>query len=239
MNQFDFTFNDNTLDDAVRITALKRLASGDLTELQKAQKAEYLGYTEELLAKRANLLNDVLSNYLVESEPNANATKVFKNIQQRNTDLARKLKITEYEQKRQKAYMNIIKFIIMISLILIALTILTNFGFMPERIYNIISMIIIAGGVIYVVVELLSIHKRDGINFDKINYDYDPKEAQLRAEKNEADFEYKNRMKGINYGCSTNLDSLCPIDFSVNNVLYEFEYNPTTKICDTSSTSIP
>lgn len=142
--------------------------------LDEYTNQEYINYMTELLSKRDNMLNNVLFDYMINEEDNTNISKVYKKLDQDTIDKKRVVDINTYYTKTNKEYVDIIKFIILVTIIIIPIVILNSNYIIPKNItmFLIITILIVAA--FYILYKFYDISMRDNKNFDKIIIPYDP-----------------------------------------------------------------
>lgn len=130
-------------------------------------------------------LNDTLNNSQVNSDTLLLKQGTINNIltmennrlkdKKQNIDSAiigqkRLLQINDSYRKRQTAYIKVIIVIIVALLLIFTLRFLsTNFTLIPEVIYYLLFITLIAGTIIYVTLLIYNINNRDPLNFDQLN----------------------------------------------------------------------
>ncbi len=187
LNFKNILFNNNmreglsSWDKAVNIinNRLENNAADELTAIDKYQHDEYVKYTTELLAKRDNILNNVLMDYMINEHEGTNVSQVYNKLDQNNTDKLRKININNYYTKTYKEYIYMVKIIIVMALILVPILILNNNYMLPHNITMFLVVTVIFVGVLYLGYRFYNLQMRDDKDFDKIRVPYDRTAVQL------------------------------------------------------------
>jgi hypothetical protein len=142
-------------------------------------KSDVLYRTSELLVQRDNIMNNLVGDYMINNEEGTNFSKMYKKLNQNNTNKLRKIGINTYYTKAYKEYINIIKVIILMTLIIIPVLILNNNFMLPHNVTKIIVIAVVFLTILYLISKFTDLYMRDNKNFDKIRIPYDRTAKEL------------------------------------------------------------
>ena len=151
-----------------------------LNELHSAQDIDKTNAISEFIIKRDNIFTNVLTDYMLNDEKKNDFEGVYDKIAQQSRDKMRKLEINTYYDKAYKEYINILKVIIFVCIILVPIIIANKNSMLPNSITNILVVTIIFLTIIYIIGKLIDMYMRDNKDFDKIRIPYDREAAILQ-----------------------------------------------------------
>lgn len=146
---------------------------------QESGAEKFLG---ETLAKRDNLFSKVVYDYMINEREGSDIKKVYDDIYQKNVNDMRQVEINKYYLSSYKKYINIVKFIILLCIVLVPILILNQNYLIPLNVTMFLVITILIIGAIYIIYEFTDIYMRDGKNFDKIKIPYDRTTKKLQAD---------------------------------------------------------
>lgn len=153
-----------------------------MTSQQRAankMRSDALYRTSELLVQRDNIMNNLVGDYMINNEEGTNFSKMYKKLNQNNTNKLRKIGINTYYTKAYKEYINIIKVIILMTLIIIPVLILNNNFMLPHNVTKFIVIAVVFLTILYLISKFTDLYMRDNKNFDKIRIPYDRTAKEL------------------------------------------------------------
>lgn len=112
------------------------------------EQSELIKITEKHLNKSKNIINK------------------HKNLDSNNLRL---LEINDYYSKQYNAYNNILRYIIYLCLPLLILGVLQQLNLIPSTIINILGIIILTIGLIFIISKIIDLYMRDNMQFDEYN----------------------------------------------------------------------
>lgn len=134
----------------------------------------------ETLAKRDNLFSKVVYDYMINEREGSDIKKVYDDLYQKNINDMRQVEINKYYLSSYRKYINIIKFIILLCIILVPILILNQNYLIPLNVTMFLVITILIIGAIYIIYQFVDIYMRDGKNFDKIKIPYDRTTKKLQ-----------------------------------------------------------
>ena len=138
-------------------------------------------------------------DYLYKNEKGTNVHKIYDRIDQLNDDKARKIEINTYYNKAYKEYINILKVIILVCIIIVPIIIANKNNMIPNSVTMFLVVAIIFLTVIFIIYKFSDIYMRDNKNFDKMRIPYDREAALL--EKQGAITKKKNPLTSLTLTC--------------------------------------
>ena len=136
----------------------------------------------ELLAQKDTVASNILMDYMYKNEKGTNVQTVMDRVGQLNTDKKRKLEISTYYNKSREKYINILKVIVFVCIIIVPLVIANKNNMLSNSIFMFITVTIIFFTIIFIFSSLVDIYKRDNIDFDKYDIPYNREGAILEKE---------------------------------------------------------
>lgn len=157
------------------ISNSQREAQEEARTINAAEYNENLNYAQELISQKENVLSDVLMDYMINKDKGSSAEKVYEKLKSDNNTKLRKIQINEYTTNIYREYISILKFIILLSVLTIPAILLNKQGFLSTNLTIIYFVILVLIGIIFTGGKLLTLHKRDNINYEKITVPYHKK----------------------------------------------------------------
>jgi len=136
----------------------------------------------ELIAQKDTVASNILMDYMYKNEKGTNVQTVMDRVGQLNTDKKRKLEISTYYNKSREKYINILKVIVIVCIIIVPLVIANKNNMISNSIFMFITVTIIFFTIIFIFSSLVDIYKRDNIDFDKYDIPYNREGAILEKE---------------------------------------------------------
>lgn len=133
----------------------------------------------EILSQDNNIVNNILFDHIIDNENGSNIEKVYKNLDQENTDTLRKIQIKSYYNKAYNEYIFILKVIIFLIVLLLPIIFLNKYEFISNNITLTGLVFIITIGFLFVTYRMYLLHMKDDIDFDRINIPYDRQTKSL------------------------------------------------------------
>ena len=169
--------NNNLTDEELRILA------GSLSSAHRENLSQRrLLQISELLAQKETVASNILMDYMYKNEEGTNVNTIMDRVEQLNTDKKRKLEITTYYNKSREKYINILKVIVIVCIIIVPLVIANKNNMISNPIFMFITVTIIFFTIIFIFSSLVDIYKRDNVDFDKYNIPYNREAAILEKE---------------------------------------------------------
>ena len=153
----------------------------------------------ELLTQKDTIASNIIMDYLYKNEKGTNVHKIYDRIDQLNDDKARKIEINTYYNKAYKEYINILKVIILVCIIIVPIVIANKNNMIPNSVTMFLVVAIIFLTVIFIIYKFSDIYMRDNKNFDKLRIPYDREAALL--EKQGAITKKKNPLTSLTLTC--------------------------------------
>ena len=136
----------------------------------------------ELLTQKDTIASNIIMDYLYKNEKGTNVHKIYDRIDQLNDDKARKIEINTYYNKAYKEYINILKVIILVCIIIVPIVIANKNNMIPNSVTMFLVVAIIFLTVIFIIYKFSDIYMRDNKNFDKLRIPYDRELALLEKQ---------------------------------------------------------
>ena len=202
--------NDQTLNDIQRLQDLekelyaKMEALSATKKLTQKTKDDIIAQINNLTQLRMNLYANLKNNYdqyqitaittsntydeqsaavsVVEKELDAAKAKL-QSMEDDKTNKMRYIDLNMYYGKQYKDHAEIMKIIIYMCVPIIILTIVAQKGLIPMNIVAIIVAIIATIGILFLVSRVGSAMNRDNMNYDRINWYFDPASAEQDDEE--------------------------------------------------------
>lgn len=140
---------------------------------------EHSKFMVELMAQKDNALSNVLMDYMINEKEGSTVQDVYNKLDHENVEKLRKIKINNYYTKTYRAYIRIIKIIILATIMIIPIVILHRNELLGTNITLTLVVAIIFLVTLYIASKLLELYMKDDKDFDKINIPYDRQAAQL------------------------------------------------------------
>lgn len=173
-------------------TLESNLTNGMLTE---EEQQNIINKINEVSTMRINLYNSLTSSYSFYQTNVASARNVLNNqltalnianqqlnslknrmnyIVSKNQNKRRLIQINTYYGKQYDAYSSVMKYILLICVPILILSLLSSKDFIPENIYNFLVIIILVIGFIILIRKIWDIYLRDTMNFDEYQWPFKP-----------------------------------------------------------------
>ena len=197
--------NEMDKNEAVRANLLLSIGTANVVSNQVvATKTDELQLKKTLL----QLANDEL-----------NATrKAMEEIQRTQAEKERMIGINTYFGKRFSAQAGVMKIFIYMCIPVLFLAILANMGFLPNYIAGFLIIASIVIGLIYIYNAISDINRRDDMNFDEYQWEFDPSRVGPIDHPHR---HHKKKNTSAAAGCTN--DECCSSDT---------QWNPSTNRCD-------
>ena len=136
----------------------------------------------EFIIKKDNIFNNVLTDYMLNNEKQANIENVYNKLNQKNDDKMRKIEINTYYNKAYQEYFNVLKVIILVCIIIVPIIIANKNLMIPDSITMFLIVAIIVVTIIYIFYKFSDIYMRDSADFDKMKIPYDRDASALQKQ---------------------------------------------------------
>ena len=159
-----------------RINELKNVRTGLLNQLTSM----YSDKQGELNSERNDLSDRLAQVGIIESELDR-ARKNISVLENNRNNKLRMTKLYEYQRKRYAAYTDVMKYIVIGCLIILALALLIKYNpikFIARSVYTALMLITISAVVIFVGLKISDISSRNKFNFDQYDFAFDPAMAK-------------------------------------------------------------
>jgi len=185
-------------------------------ELFSQLKNMYNTNQGELDSTRKQLSDQIATVGVVENELN----RVKENINILETEKNNKLRMVEignYESARYGSHIDIMKTLVFCSVIILISSVLFKKNILPQHISSLIILSSLAYGVVYIVYAVYDLYRRDNMDFNKFNFNFDKAQigknyetviehdeiffnklySGVRSEFNDKQDEISNTVKGL------------------------------------------
>lgn len=122
----------------------------------------------EFGALRNDIMGNILMDYMINEGDGSNVEKVYSKLNQENNDSLRKIQISNYYTKSYKAYIHLLKIILLAIAIIIPILIFNRLEIISKDITLFVVSIIILVTSIYCIYKIYLLYMKDPIDFDKI-----------------------------------------------------------------------
>ena len=192
--------------EAIRSNLLLSIGSASVVSSQNvANKTDELNTKKILL----QLANDEINEARMQME----------DVKKIRTEKERAIQINTYYGKRFMAQAGVMKIFIYMCIPVLVLAILANMGFLPNYIAGFLIITSIVIGVIYIYYAIKDINRRDDMNFDEYQWDFDP--SRVGPIDHPHRHHKKRESSGAAAGCMN--DACCSS---------ATKWNPKTNMCD-------
>jgi len=192
--------------EAIRSNLLLSIGSASVVSSQNvANKTDELNTKKILL----QLANDEINEARMQME----------DVKKIRTEKERAIQINTYYGKRFMAQAGVMKIFIYMCIPVLVLAILANMGFLPNYIAGFLIITSIVIGVIYIYYAIQDINRRDDMNFDEYQWDFDP--SRVGPIDHPHRHHKKKESSGAAAGCMN--DACCSS---------ATKWNPKTNMCD-------
>jgi hypothetical protein len=131
-------------------------------------------FYETNLTNSNNVLNNQIVALKIANEQLNTLKKRMKLVMDKNANKRRLIQINTYYGKQYDAYSQVMKYIFIVTLILLVLTVFANKEWIPRNIYTFLVILILFIGFIYIISKVWDIYLRDNMNFDEYNWNFSP-----------------------------------------------------------------
>jgi hypothetical protein len=122
----------------------------------------------EFGALRNDIMGNILMDYMINEGDGSNVEKVYSKLNQENNYSLRKIQISNYYTKSYKAYIHLLKIILLAIAIIIPILIFNRLEIISKDITLFVVSIIILVTSIYCIYKIYLLYMKDPIDFDKI-----------------------------------------------------------------------
>lgn len=133
-------------------------------------------YKSALSSSTGTLKEQTAAINIVETELNRTKNRL-KYLEMEKNNKIRLVEINEYYGDKYAEHTTLMKIVIFTLIPIIILTIIYNNGFLPNRVYYILFIIVGVVGAIYFWKTYASIMTRDNMNYDEYNWSFNPSSA--------------------------------------------------------------
>lgn len=144
-----------------------------VNKMDELQDVEIKNAFSEFLSKKDFVFSSVLTDYMINNEDNTDISKLYEKVKQDNDNKHRQMGINTYYNKAYKEYINMIKVVIFVTIILIPVLLLNKNEILPKNITLFIIVAAIFLTSVYLIYKFYDLYMRDTKNFDKIKIPYD------------------------------------------------------------------
>jgi hypothetical protein len=150
-----------------------------LNNIYRVEDNDIASAITEYTIKKDDIFSNVLTDYMLTEKKQNSIEDVYSKIDQQNKDKTRKIETNTFYDKAYKEYIDILKVIIFVCIILVPIVIANKNSILPNNITNYCIVAIIFLTVIYIISKFIDIYMRDNKDFDKIRIPYDREAAKL------------------------------------------------------------
>jgi hypothetical protein len=169
-----------------QITDRKKELQEDINDIKKDQGLEFG-------ALRNDIMGNILMDYMINEGDGSNVEKVYSKLNQENNDSLRKIQISNYYTKSYKAYIHLLKIILLAIAIIIPILIFNRLEIISKDITLFVVSIIILVTSIYCIYKIYLLYMKDPIDFDKIKIPEDGwKRSSIDSKRNYKDSPLKS-----------------------------------------------
>jgi len=204
--------NDQTLNDIQRLQDLEKELYARMeglsatNRLTQSVKDDLIKQIDNLTQLRMNLYSNLKNNYdmyqisaittsntydeqsaavsIVEKELNA-AKEKLQSMEDIKSNKMRYIDLNIYYGKQYQDHAEIMKIIIYMCIPIIIVTVVAQKGFIPVNVVAIIVAIVVTIGLLFLIKRVSSAISRDNMDYDRINWYFDPSTASKDAEDGE------------------------------------------------------
>ena len=166
---------------------------------------------------RNDLVDELTTVKVIEGELN-NSKQIMNSLKKEKQDKLRMVEINTYYGQRYEAHINIIKFIIMVCIPILIITVLNKKNFISSNISNISMSIVIGIASIILWYKIYDLMFRDNMNYAQYQWKFDPTKVDLSGTANVV-----NLPQALDLGIQCIGDACCPED--------NMTYNNDKNIC--------
>ena len=154
-------FNAYVNNEEQRIAMEEKDLQENINDIKKDQGLEFG-------ALRNDIMGNILMDYMINEGDGSNVEKVYSKLNQENNDSLRKIQISNYYTKSYKAYIHLLKIILLAIAIIIPILIFNRLEIISKDITLFVVSIIILVTSIYCIYKIYLLYMKDPIDFDKI-----------------------------------------------------------------------
>ena len=154
-------FNAYVNNEEQRIAIEEKKLQNQINDVKKDQGLEFG-------ALRNDIMGNILMDYMINEGDGSNVEKVYSKLNQENNDSLRKIQISNYYTKSYKAYIHLLKIILLAIAIIIPILIFNRLEIISKDITLFVVSIIILVTSIYCIYKIYLLYMKDPIDFDKI-----------------------------------------------------------------------
>lgn len=151
----------------------RRNMSNTIDKLDNLQDVQIKNAFSEFLSKKDFVFSSVLTDYMINNEDDTDISKLYEKVKQDNDNKHRQMGINTYYNKAYKEYINMIKVVIFVTIILIPVLLLNKNELIPKNITLFIIVAAVFLTSLYLIYKFYDLYMRDTKNFDKIKIPYD------------------------------------------------------------------
>jgi hypothetical protein len=135
--------------------------------------SSYSFYQSNLTSSNSVLNNQITALNIANQQLNSLKIRLDK-LMNKNINNRRLIEINTYYGKQYDAYSSVMKYILIICVPILILSILSSKNIIPENIYNLLVIIILIIGFVIVIRKVSDISLRDKMNFDEYEWSFNP-----------------------------------------------------------------
>ena len=130
--------------------------------------AKTISYTEDVEKKNLELLVQFAETELADIKDRMDVA------QRNHAGKQRMIELNTYYGKRFMAQAGVMKIFIYMCIPVLILAVLANMGLLPNYIAGFIIIVIVVIGIVYIYSAVNDINRRDNVNFDEYEWEFDP-----------------------------------------------------------------
>jgi hypothetical protein len=135
--------------------------------------SSYSFYQSNLTSSNSVLNNQIIALNIANQQLNSLKIRLDK-LMNKNINNRRLIEINTYYGKQYDAYSSVMKYILIICVPILILSILSSKNIISQNIYNLLVIIILIIGFIIVIRKISDISLRDNMNFDEYQWSFNP-----------------------------------------------------------------
>ena len=175
-----------------------------------------------------------------------------KGIQDNNNNKVKLIEINTYYTKKYQAYINIMKIIFYIIIIIGIVSLLSKKGIIPEGVFKFLIIGLLTLSIIYIIPKIWDIYKRDTMNFDEYNWRFTPPNKSSSSTTNGSltSNDYLDMNLDLSLGivpcvgsdCCSNANGDLTWDSTLNKCVSKIQIqipNAASNISDSTTSSLP
>ena len=206
-----------------QIDSLSKIRINMLRDLTTMYNKLHINITDsQINLQDQQKVTDIINNELENAKDKLNKLKNVKTNNMRMTE------INVYHGKKYNAHTNVMKILLISSILILILTFINKNQLLPENIVALLIGIIIFYGGLRIMLLVIDISRRDNMNFDKYNWDFSPSDINIPEYKEEKEEKDKDSRSFFDNDC---IGEECCLE--------DMEYDTVTKKCKYTTTQIP